>query len=111
MANEPPFGYHIDIIPKGVVGEVSKITEEYLEFMDAHKQGVVLMQLVELSDLFGAISAWLKKYHPNVSLSDLEAMSRVTQRAFKNGHRAPSNGINIDIPLCSACGNPHLGMC
>ena len=57
--NSPPAkGYHVSEIPKGVLGTPSKITEEYLEFMDACEQNNPVMQLVELSDMLGAIDAF-----------------------------------------------------
>lgn len=94
MADEPEiptedFGYHLAKITAGVFGEDSKIYEEVDEFADALDQGVALMALVELSDLIGAIEGWLAKYHPSITIDDLRAMSDVTQRAFRAGHRQP----------------------
>jgi len=80
-------GYHVTRIPKGELGEPSKILEETLEFMDAVKQDCAVMALVELSDLQGAISAWLSENHPSMTLSDLKTMASITERAFRNGHR------------------------
>ncbi len=82
-------GYHMTPIERGILGEISKIQEELDELKDASKQGIEIMQLVELSDLVGAIKAYLKKYHPSIDLEDLEQMADVTARAFKNGHRKP----------------------
>ena len=80
-------GYHLSEIPKGVYGEVSKITEEYLEFLDAHQQSKV-MELVELSDLLGAIEAYItKEYKGTVSLNDLIKMKDLTKSAFEDGSR------------------------
>ena len=58
-------GYHINKIPKGVLGERSKISEEYLEWKDSCEQGCNIMELVELSDLLGAIESYTEKnsYH------------------------------------------------
>lgn len=80
-------GYHLREIDKGVLGEASKVREEVEEFLDAVDQGVSIMALVELSDLIGAVQAYLEVHHPSVSLQDLIAMSNVTARAFKNGRR------------------------
>jgi hypothetical protein len=80
-------GYHLTKIERGEIGEISKIKEEFAEFLDATTQGVAIMQLVELSDLFGAVETWLEKYHPNVTLNEVVKMKDVTRRAFKNGHR------------------------
>lgn len=80
-------GYHLTKIKKGTLGEPSKIREECDEFIDATIQGVDVMALVELSDMIGAIVAYLEKYHPSVTVNDLIKMSTVTKRAFKNGNR------------------------
>ena len=80
-------GYHLRDIPKGEFGEPSKVLEEALEFMDAIEQGADVMALVELSDLYGAVGAWLAKRHPTLGVCDLQKMSSITERAFRNGHR------------------------
>lgn len=80
-------GYHLSAIPKGVLGEPSKIAEECAEFMDAIDQNAKVMALVELADLYGAMSAYLTRHHPHVTMGDLYHMSRITERAFQNGHR------------------------
>lgn len=85
--NKKP-GYHITTIPKGIIGESSKILEEILELQDAELQNASIMALVELSDMIGAVEHYLLKHHPSVSLEDLIIMSRITQRAFRNGHRS-----------------------
>lgn len=84
----PPLpGYHLASIPKGQVGELSKILEELHEAMDAEAQGSKIMLLVELSDLYGALQLYLGKYFPNMNMKDLETMSSITQRAFISGQR------------------------
>lgn len=85
-ANAP--GYHLDTIQRGEFGEPSKVLEEAREFMDAIEQGSQVMALLEASDLVGALEGWLAKHHPSLSLDDLGKMSRLTQRAFANGHRS-----------------------
>lgn len=80
-------GYHLSDIPKGEIGEPTKILEEALELIDAHNQGVKIMQLVELSDLYGATARYMEKYHPYTSMQDIIDMHLVTRRAFDNGHR------------------------
>lgn len=84
-SNKP--GYHINKIPKGTLGESSKILEEVLELQDAEEQDCKIMQLVELSDLIGAIEEYLRKKFHTVTLQDLIKMSSVTRRAFVNGYR------------------------
>lgn len=82
-----PIGYHVNEIPRGELGEASKVLEECLEFIDANKQGVKLMELQELSDLVLVIRQYLEKHHPSLTLEDLVKMGDVTERAFKSGAR------------------------
>ena len=78
-------GYHQKIIQKGVLGEPSKIREEFEEFMDSVAQDNPVMALIELSDLIGAIEAYAEKN--NVTLDNLITMKNATKRAFETGHR------------------------
>ena len=80
-------GYHLRKIPKGEIGESSKILEEVLELQDAEAQDAKIMELVELSDLMGAIALYLEKHHPSTSIDDLLTMSHITRRAFASGRR------------------------
>lgn len=80
-------GYHVRKIERGILGDASKIREETEEFMDSVEQGCQIMALVELSDLLGAVDAYLAKHHPGISREDLSKMNEITQRAFRNGHR------------------------
>ncbi|BBA65304.1 hypothetical protein [Xanthomonas phage XacN1] len=80
-------GYHLREIPRGTYGELSKIKEEIEEIEDSIAQGCKVMELVELSDLYGAIEGYLGKYHPTVTMEDLRVMSSITKRAFKSGAR------------------------
>jgi hypothetical protein len=80
-------GYHVKDIERGVFGEASKIREELEEFLDALDQNCKLMALIELSDLIGAIKGYLEKHAPGWTLSELDIMSEITKRAFKNGYR------------------------
>lgn len=82
-------GYHLRPISRGVFGNLSKLAEELEEIADAEAQGVAIMVLVELSDLYGAMDGYLKKHFPDMSMDDLKDFSEVTQRAFRNGHRTP----------------------
>lgn len=78
-------GYHVRAIAKGVLGKPSKIREELEELEDAEAQGVRLMAMVEMADLYGALRACAKEY--GLTMEDLSRMSDVTERAFANGHR------------------------
>ena len=83
----PNPGYHVRAIPRGQLGEISKILEEALEAADAEAQSADVMVLVELADLLGAIKAYLAKHHPSLTLEDLETFSVITARAFESGRR------------------------
>ena len=80
-------GYHIRTIEKGRLGEISKIVEEVEELKDAAEQGVRIMELVELSDLLGAIESYIQNHHSGYTIGDLQRMSDVTKRAFRSGRR------------------------
>ena len=81
-------GYHKNKIEKGIIGEASKIREEYEEFMDAVEQEEKIMQLIELSDLIGAIEAYtLKISGGSITLDHLLSMKDLTKSAFEDGSR------------------------
>lgn len=80
-------GYHAKEIQKGKLGEISKIREELLELEDAHDQGVRVLCLCEVSDLVGAIDAYLEKYFPGFALMDVVQMANLTRKAFEDGIR------------------------
>lgn len=80
-------GYHLTKIEKHPYGTAEKILEEVQELLDAKSQGCKIMELVELSDLIGAIEGYLKSSHKDVTLDDLIKMSSITKRAFENGKR------------------------
>lgn len=79
-------GYHSREIEKGVLGEFSKIREEFEELEDAVTQEDPVMTLCECSDLLGAIEAFTKSKY-NITLKDLIIFNVKTQNAFKNGKR------------------------
>jgi hypothetical protein len=87
-------GYHVAEIPRGEIGEVSKIMEEVLELQDAAAQGIRIMALCELSDIIGAIRCNLEKHYPGVTLQDLIDMADVTRRAFEDGTRVDRKSLN-----------------
>lgn len=80
-------GYHLKEIPKGILGELSKIREELEEAQDAWDQGCDIMVLIELADLLGALRAVLDTYYPGFTLDDLAKMADITKRAFESGQR------------------------
>jgi hypothetical protein len=79
-------GYNIKKIKKGQLGHFSKIQEEFDELSDAYDQGNPVLELVELSDLIGAIEAYTLN-HYDIELCDLIKMTRCTQSAFIEGKR------------------------
>jgi hypothetical protein len=80
-------GYHARKIDKGVYGQVSKIREELEELEDAEHQGVSIMSMCELADLYGAIRAFAKQKY-NLSMEDLQKMADRTEEAFRDGTRS-----------------------
>jgi hypothetical protein len=78
-------GYHLRPIKKGVYGEFSKIQEEIEELQDAHEQDNRILEIVEITDLLGAIDGYLIKN--NLTLDDAVQMMRLTQKAFEEGDR------------------------
>lgn len=78
-------GYHKKQIERGVIGEFSKIREEYEEFKDAVEQDDSILSLCELSDMIGAIEHYIAQW--NLTLEDLKKFSDKTKEAFKEGKR------------------------
>lgn len=78
-------GYHKREIQKGVLGEFSKIKEEFEELNDAQEQGDKILQICELTDLVGAIEEYIKKW--NITIEDLVQFSNKTKSAFKERKR------------------------
>jgi hypothetical protein len=78
-------GYHKEQIEKGVIGEFSKIREEYEELRDAVNQDNTILSLCELSDLIGAIECYIEQW--NLKIEDLKKFSNKTKEAFKEGKR------------------------
>jgi len=79
-------GYHKKEIIKGVLGEYSKIKEEFDEFTDAHQQLDSILMLCELSDMIGAIEAFTYG-NWNIDLLQLKEFSDKTKQAFQEGKR------------------------
>jgi hypothetical protein len=79
------YGYHKRLIAKGILGELSKIREELEEAEDAQEQGIVIMELAELADLYGALKARAEAL--GFSIKDLAEMNEATERAFRTGRR------------------------
>jgi hypothetical protein len=64
-------GYHLVAIPRGALGELSKVQEELDELRDAMAQDSRVMATVELSDLVGALQAYLDTAAPGTKVSAL----------------------------------------
>lgn len=57
-------GYHLRDIPKGVLGNFSKVEEEFEEFIESFfEQKCLIMAFVELSDLIGALEHYYQHQH------------------------------------------------
>lgn len=93
-------GYHNTDIPKGEFGKLSKITEEYLELVDANAQGVRILELNELADLIGAVEGYAETL--GFTLSDLIAMKDRTAAAFASGERK-----SAPVPAMPAAPRPY----
>ena len=78
-------GYHRIQIPKGTLGEFSKISEEYLELFDAVEQDNKILEICEMCDLVGAIEAYANKF--NLTLDDIIKMKDANKCAFEDGTR------------------------
>lgn len=78
-------GYHTRPIPKGVLGEASKIQEELEELLDAEAQQNKIMAMCELADIYGALKAMATRY--GLSMDDLRVMAQATASAFQDGSR------------------------
>lgn len=78
-------GYHTRKIEKGVLGEFSKIREEFQELEDAHMQEDKVLQICEMADLIGAIELYAAKF--NLTVEDIYNFSVKTKEAFQEGKR------------------------
>ena len=78
--------YHTREIKKGVIGEFSKIREEFEELEDANIQGDRVLEVCELTDLLGAIELYSKNKY-NLTIKDLKKFSDKTQESFLDGTR------------------------
>jgi hypothetical protein len=79
-------GYHRRIIKKGEIGKFSKIEEEFNELKDGIEQENKILQIVELSDLVGAIEEFAIEEF-GLTLDDVIQFSNLTKQAFKDGSR------------------------
>ena len=55
-------GYHLYEIPKGKLGEYSKVVEEFMEFSEALEQDCQIMAILELADLIGSAKYYYYQY-------------------------------------------------
>lgn len=78
--------YHLREIEKGILGEFSKIKEEFEELSDAVSQDSPVLVLCELCDLIGSIEEYALMKH-NITLDNLLKMKQATKMAFLSGKR------------------------
>ena len=93
-------GYHTRQFAKGVYGEFSKVEEEWEELLDARKQNARILELCEIADLYGAISGYVRKNFPGMTMMDVILMSEMTSSAFTEGTRVPSVQPVVDCVSC-----------
>ena len=86
MNTDNNYGYHTHEIQKGILGEFSKVEEEFEELKDAYNQTDPIMILCECSDLIGAIKHYVNQQF-NIELDDLIKFNNKTEQAFKIGKR------------------------
>jgi CYTH domain-containing protein len=79
-------GYHLRHIPRGLLGELSKVREELEELEDAAAQDNRILASVEASDLYGALRAYSERAL-QCDMDDLRDMANATKRAFDAGER------------------------
>lgn len=79
-------GYHKNEIQRGIYGQFSKIREEFQELEDGVNQGDKVLQIVELTDLVGAIEEYARLEF-NLTMLDLITFSNKTKSAFKENKR------------------------
>lgn len=77
--------YHKKEIKKGILGQFSKIEEEFEELKDAFEQNDDVLQICELTDLIGAIEEYSLKW--GLTIQQLLQFSNKTKSAFKEGKR------------------------
>lgn len=77
--------YHKKEIKKGILGQFSKIEEEFEELKDAFEQKDDVLQICELTDLIGAIEEYSLKW--GLTIQQLQLFSDKTKSAFKEGKR------------------------
>jgi hypothetical protein len=73
--------WHKREIPKGELGELSKIEEELEEAKDAEERGQTLMLMFELSDIIGACGLVAQKY--GMTLKDLVKFSKLRSKVAR----------------------------
>lgn len=88
-------GYHKREIPRGKYKEFSKIEEEFVELQDAHEQGVKIMELCELADLYGAIKGYVEAKF-GMTMDDIASMNERTAAAFRSGARVEKDSIAVE---------------
>jgi hypothetical protein len=80
-------GYHRSKIPKGTYGEFSKVEEELAELRDAQEQGCRILELVEITDLYGALAGYVEAKY-GMTMDDVKQMAELTRSSFRDGTRS-----------------------
>ncbi len=76
--------FHKKHINKGVIGEFSKVREEFEELEDAFEQKDMILMMVELADLYGAIEEFAGEKF-GITMSDIKSFSDKTKSMYVDG--------------------------
>jgi hypothetical protein len=83
-------GYHLYEIPKGQMGQYSKVTEEFMEFQDALTQECSIMAILELADLVGSAKYYFFEY-------DMDALwTHLIGSLLQRKTTLPVNAIDLE---------------
>lgn len=80
-------GYHERAVPRSPHGTAGKVVEEALELLDAQAQGARLMAAQECADVLSAVRGFVESELAGITMSDVELMAAITDRAFASGVR------------------------
>lgn len=83
--------YHLRHIPKGTLGEWSKVEEELDEFLEALEQNAAVMALIELSDLYGAVDVFCTMHYNRT----LQAIAKNEYKSYTFTNISPTTADTI----------------
>ena len=86
------YGYHKRTIFKGFYGDISKVSEEVDEYCDAREQGIKIMEILELSDIYGALEAVTELYQLTMEDLKKEFLTNKEYSSILIGSKASGGG-------------------